>query len=298
MDELEGVRRKYAQRIRDVLWRCHRVRLSDDLVSAFARIPREAFLGPAPWLVRGAPPATAWQRLTSRLAPRRYSSRDWSTRDPHQLYRDVAVAIDAARGLNNGQPSGLALWIQLLDLRRGDRVLHIGCGLGYYTALMAALVAPGEVIGVEIDATLARLARANLASVDSVFVVNGDGAHHDPGPVDAILVNAGVTHPQTLWLDRLRPGGRMLLPLTNHEGIGMMLKVTSQPAGYAARFVSKLLIFHCAGARDVQYSERLASQLAGNAWRSVQSLRRDSHSPDAECWFHGQEFCLSARPIG
>ena len=298
MDELEGVRRKYAHRIRDVLWRRHGVRLSDELVSALAGIPREAFLGPAPWLVRGAAPGTAWERLASRLAPGRHSSRDWSTRDPNQLYRDVAVAIDAARGLNNGQPSGLALWIQLLALRRDDRILHIGCGLGYYTALMAALVAPGEVIGVEIDARLAPLARANLASVDSIFVVNGDGAHYDPGPVDAILVNAGVTHPQTLWLDRLRPGGRMLLPLTNDEGVGIMLKVTHQPAGYAARFVSKLRIFHCAGARGVQYSERLASQLGGNGWRSVQSLRRDSHGPDADCWLHGQEFCLSARPIG
>jgi hypothetical protein len=77
------------------------------------------------------------------------------TRDPNQLYRDVVVAIDPRRGLNNGQPSGVATWLHFLELQAGGRVLHVGCGLGYYTAIIAAAVAPGEVIGVELDAALA-----------------------------------------------------------------------------------------------------------------------------------------------
>ena len=99
------------------------------------------------------------------------------TDDATQLYHpDIVVAIDASRGLNNGQPSGLAAWLQALELRRGDRVLHIGCGLGYYTAIIAAVVAPhGEVIGVELDAGLASRAGANLMSVKRVSVVAGDG---------------------------------------------------------------------------------------------------------------------------
>ena len=139
---------------------------------------------------------------------------------------DIVVAIDASRGLNNGQPSGLAAWLQALELRRGDRVLHIGCGLGYYTAIIAAVVAPhGEVIGVELDAALASRAGANLMSVKRVSVIAGDGCEFDPGPVDAILVNAGATHPRSLWLERLRPGGRMLLPLTDDNGTGILLRV-------------------------------------------------------------------------
>jgi protein-L-isoaspartate(D-aspartate) O-methyltransferase len=153
MTKLESTRRRYAGSICDLLWRRHRLRLSDRLVSAFAEIPREKFLGPPPWLIRGVPTTTLWQRVALFLAGRH--THDWTTGDANQLYRDVAVAIDANRGLNNGQPSGVATWLHFMELQHGDRVIHVGCGLGYYTAVAAAAVAPGEVIGVELDAALA-----------------------------------------------------------------------------------------------------------------------------------------------
>ena len=144
VEVLVSTRRQYAESIRDLLWRRHRLRLSDQLLFAFARVPRENFLGPPPWLIRGVPATTAWQRLMSRIALHQHQSRDWTTRDPNQLYRDVVVAIDPSRRLNNGQPSGVATWLHLLELRSGDRVLQVGCGLGYYTAIIAAAVTPGE----------------------------------------------------------------------------------------------------------------------------------------------------------
>src|SRR5262245_25308851 len=209
METLESTRQRYAERIRKLVWQRSGIRLSDTLVSAFARIHREAFLGPPPWLIRGMPASTLWQRLACRVA-RRHFTPDWTTRDQDQLYRDVVVAIDSGRGLNNGQPSALATWLQLLELQRGERVLHVGCGLGYYTAVIATAVTPGEVIGVEIDAALASQARANLTRVDHVTIVVANGVEYDPGPVDVILVNAGMTHLRALWLDRLRDGGRLL----------------------------------------------------------------------------------------
>src|SRR5262245_58703920 len=175
MEALESRRRRYAENIRKLVWRRHRIRLSDTLVSAFARIPREAFLGPPPWLIRGTPAATPWPRLMSGVTGRHHAP-DWTTRNLDQLYRDVAVAIDAGRGLNNGQPSGLATWLHLLDLQPGERVLHVGCGLGYYTAVMATAVTPGEVIGVEIDAALGSQARANLTGIKNVTIVVANGA--------------------------------------------------------------------------------------------------------------------------
>jgi protein-L-isoaspartate(D-aspartate) O-methyltransferase len=172
------------------------------------------------------------------------------------------VAIDASRGLNNGAPSGLAVWLQVLDLRQGDRVLHIGCGLGYYTAIIATVVAPhGEVIGVELDAALASRAAANLTLVKHANVVAGDGCEFDPGPVDAILVNAGATHPRSLWLERLRLGGRLLLPLTDENGTGIFLRVRREEAGYAAQSVAPATIFHCVGGRDPDLSRAAASRL-------------------------------------
>jgi protein-L-isoaspartate(D-aspartate) O-methyltransferase len=295
MVTLESTRRRYAESIRDLLWRRHRLRLSDRLVEAFAQIPRERFLGSPPWLIRGVPASTVWQRVAVRLAGRQ--ARDRATRDPGQLYRDVAVAIDTNRGLNNGQPSGAATWLHFLELHRGDRVLHIGCGLGYYTAITAATVAPGEVIGVELDAALASRARANLADVRHVTIVDGNGVEYDSGPVDAILVNAGVTHPQALWLDNLRAGGRMLLPLTNELGTGLMLKVTREPNGWTAHFVSGLTIFDCVDGRDPAVCRRVAAGFAEGSWRSVQSIRRDAHEPDRDCWLHVEGLCLSRQAI-
>src|SRR5262245_52842890 len=226
METLESTRGRYAETIRKLVWQRNRIRLSDTLVSAFARIPREEFLGPPPWLIRGTPAATPWQRLMSRITGRRHHASDWTTRDQDQLYRDVVVAIDSGRGLNNGQPSGLATWLHLLELQRGERVLHVGCGLGYYTAVIATAVTPAHVLGIEIDTSLRSHVGANLTHVDHVIIVVANGIDYDPGPVDAILVNAGTTQPRALWLDRLRGGGRMIIPLTNEDGTGMMLKVT------------------------------------------------------------------------
>lgn len=241
------------------------------------------------------PASTLWQRVALFLTGRH--TRDWTTGDANQLYRDVAVAIDANRALNNGQPRGVATWLHFMELQPGDRVLHVGCGLGYYRAVAAAAVAPGEVIGVELDAVLASQARANLGDVKNITMVGGNGVEYDSGAVDAILVNAGVTHPQALWLDNLRVGGRMLLPLTNQHGTGLMLKVTREPNGWTAQFVTGLTIFHCIGGRDTELCARLTAGFAEGSWRSVQSIRRDTHEPDRDCWLHIEGLCLSKRTI-
>ncbi|HTY49263.1 MAG TPA: hypothetical protein VMB48_06195, partial [Steroidobacteraceae bacterium] len=71
---------------------------------------------------------------------------------PRHLCENVLVALDAARRLNNGEPLGLALFLDTLDLRPGERFLHIGCGVGYYTAVAAHALGPrGTVTAVEID---------------------------------------------------------------------------------------------------------------------------------------------------
>lgn len=296
--DLESTRRQFADQIRDVLWRRHRLRMSDELHSAFAQVPREDFLGAAPWLIRGIATTNVWQQIADRLRCRP-PARDWTTSDPACLYHpDFVVAIDASRGLNNGQPSGLALWLHFLELQHGNHVLHVGCGLGYYTAVIATVVGPtGRVVGVEVDGALAARARANLSAFDCVEIVEGDGGEYDPGSVDAILVNAGVTHPRAAWLERLRLGGRTMLPVTDDTGTGMMLKVKREEAGYTAQWISSLTIFACVGGRNPDLSRRLRADFARGGWRSVQSLRRDSHQECADCWLHVDECCLSTRAI-
>jgi protein-L-isoaspartate(D-aspartate) O-methyltransferase len=224
---------------------------------------------------------------------------DWTAVDPEHLYRhDAVVAIDAKRGLNNGQPSGLASWIHFLELHKGDRVLHVGCGLGYYTAIIAEVVGPtGHVIGIEIDPELASRACQNLTYLDHVEVVHADGGEYAARPTDAVFVNAGATHPRSAWLDSLQPAGRMILPLTTENGRGGILRVKRELRGYAARFIFTAQIFHCVGSRDAELSERLHDGFTRGAWRSVQSLRREPHEPSKTCWLHSDQFCLSTLPV-
>ncbi len=94
-------------------------------------------------------------------------------------------------------------------------------GVGYYTAIMAELVGPsGRVTGIEFDPELAARAKANFAGRPNVEILAGDGATVPFDPADVIYVNAGATRPAPAWLDRLKEGGRLVLPLTTAKGFG------------------------------------------------------------------------------
>jgi protein-L-isoaspartate(D-aspartate) O-methyltransferase len=263
------------------------------LVTAFAKVPREDFLGPGPWQIMTPDNGMGGggdYRLTADAHPR-------------HVYHNVLFAIDAERKLNNGAPGSLASWLDALELKEGDDVLHLGCGVGYYTAIIAEVVGPsGHVTGVEIDPTLAARARENLAYLDHVEVVQADGGEYGSKAVDAIFINAGATHLRSVWLDGLKPGGRLLLPLTfaagpEATGMGFMLKVSRQAEEYAARFLSPVMIFPCIGSRDEDSNRRLHEAIKLGTWTTVQSLRRDHHEASETCWLHGKEFCLSTLPV-
>ena len=185
---------------------------SPQLVNAFATVPREQFLGPGPWMVLSENPYMA---ATTSFVGTGLGLRETPDADPGRVYHNIAVAIDPARQLFNGQPGTLAVWLDTLDLAPGARVLHVGAGLGYYTAIIAQAVGPsGRVVGFEIDAALAAAAARNLASLPWVDLRCGDSSQVAGETFDAIVVNAGMTHPLDAWLDALAPGGRMLLPIT------------------------------------------------------------------------------------
>jgi len=137
------------------------------------------------------------------------------TDDARDVYHDVVVALKSEKSLNTGQPSALASWIAALKLEEGARIFHVGCGTGYYTAIMAEVVgSAGAIVAAEIESDLAAQAAENLRDYMNVTVHRGDGATADETSCDAILINAGVTHPHIPWLYSLNEGGRMVLPLT------------------------------------------------------------------------------------
>jgi len=259
------------------------------LVEAFAKVPREHFLGPGPWKL-GSPDFGMQPGL-------RY--RPTEDADPRRLYHNVLVSIDPERNLNNGHPSTLAAWLDAVDIAKGERIFHLGCGLGYYTAVMAEVVGDrGHVTTMEVDPNLAGRAHENLAPWSNVEVLAGDGGLYDPGPVDVIFVNAGVTHPRSVWLDRLKPGGRLLAPLTfdtgGQAGKGGMLLVRREGDSYSAQFVTFVMIYSCTSLRDPELNSGLLKLMGGGKMFSVRSLRRDVHQADDTCLLHASDFCLSA----
>jgi protein-L-isoaspartate(D-aspartate) O-methyltransferase len=267
------------------------------LVAAFARVPREKFLGPSPWQVASA---DSISMALMGLSGSAYVT----TADRSDLYHNVLVALDPDRQLNNGQPSALARWIDSLELQTGDRVYHLGCGVGYYTAIVAEVVgAGGSVVASEVDAALAARARENLEVYTNVSVHAGDGAAFDPGSCDAIFINAGVTHPHRLWLERLSPGGRLVLPLTatmesaNFGGGGFMTKITAGPNGYSARVVSPVGIFSCTSVRDPQMNVALLKAMGSKALLKLKSVRTDPHVQQEGCLAHGTDVCLSTEDL-
>jgi len=246
---LDDCRRFYAQEMRFAA-----SLTSPSLIEACARVPREKYLGPPPWWLASA---DARALSVAGKVPLSYIS----TEDPRDLYHNVVVAIDRTKDINNGQPSALAWWIKALDLKPGDRVCHLGCGVGYYTAIMAEVVGTGgSLLGIEVDEELARRAKQNLGDYSNVTLQAADGVSFDPGPFDAMLVNAGVTHPHPLWMDRLRDGGRLVLPLTLAAtptiGQGIMARITHRGGSLTAEMVTPLAIYSCVGVAIPNSSRR------------------------------------------
>jgi protein-L-isoaspartate(D-aspartate) O-methyltransferase len=266
---------------------------SPSLVEAFATVPREQFLPPGPWDILSMADYTPMAVPPPRKTP---------DADPRHVYHNIGIAIDAERRLFNGHPGTLASWIDMLDLSPGRRVLHLGSGPGYYSAIIGAAVGPtGRVVAIEIDRALAAAARAHLATMPWVDVREGNGTAPLGESFDAILVNAGVTHPRDEWLDALVPGGRLLIPLTYSTPQmgtitkGLMLQATRTAEGFSARSITVVAIYGAIGLRDETLNAALGEAMRRQPFPPIVRLRRDAHEPSADCWLHGPGACWSLR---
>ena len=199
----------------------------------------------------------------------------------------MVVALDASRYLNNGEPSELAAWLDALEVSRGARFLQIGCGVGYYTVLVAHVASPrGLILALEADPELADLARQNLAAYANIEVRHATGPTPADGPFDAVFVNAGATEILPSWLDRLADGGRLLVPLTTTRsinrvggdqiGLGHMLRVERRTESYLARFVSPVGIFQHRRSHRARRADPAGGVSAGRVERGAETAARPS----------------------
>jgi protein-L-isoaspartate(D-aspartate) O-methyltransferase len=213
------------------------------------------------------------------------------------VYQDVLIELDGTKGINNGEPSLWALCFEQLGVRAGDHALHLGCGTGYYTAILAELIGrEGRITAVEIEEELAERAREALEPWPQVKVAHGDGSRGPFEAADEIVVSAGVTHPLPAWLEAVKPGGRLLLPMTASGGSGVMTLLTRRSVeSFAARFLCGVRFIDFSGARDPEVSRQLEKALWRDHGEAVRSLRCDEHEQEQSCWLHGAGWCFSAR---
>jgi protein-L-isoaspartate(D-aspartate) O-methyltransferase len=259
---------------------------SSAIIEAFATVPRERFLGPGPWTMRGLFEGGAYSPQGD---------------DPAVVNHNLSIPTHASRDLYNGQPGLIARWLEDLAIRPGARVAHVGAGTGYYTAILGQLVGPsGRVWAVDVDPGLVERARANVAEWPWIEIAHGDGRAGLPPRSDVVLIHAGATHVLDEWLDALADGGRLLVPLTGAMpamgaslGKGMMLRVTRTGPDWTARVGSMVAVYSLVGGRDDAMNAALGKAMMTGALMKATRLRRDSHEAGAECVLHGATCCLS-----
>jgi protein-L-isoaspartate(D-aspartate) O-methyltransferase len=248
---------------------------------AFGLVPREAFLPPGPWSVIVAG--------TFVRTP---------TADPAFLYQNALIAIDAEKGINNGEPFLHAAWIGAVAPRPGESVVQIGAGGGYYTAVLAVMVLPdGKVTGIEVDKDIARHAKTSLAPFENVTLVAGDAVTLKLPPADIIYVNAGLVAPPVHWLHALNPGGRIIFPWRPTDDIGLAVMATRTELGFAARIVDGAWFIPCTGASDEAITVKRPEPYAARHVRSL-VLTADREPDDTaiaiypDLWFSSEAISL------
>jgi protein-L-isoaspartate(D-aspartate) O-methyltransferase len=146
-------------------------------------------------------------------------------------------ALPIGWGQTISQPFVVALMTQLLDIRPEHRVLEIGTGSGYQTAVLSRLAA--SVYSLEIIAELATQARSRLQRLgyDNIEVRNGDGYHGLAGeaPFDRILIAAAVVEIPPPLLAQLCPGGRLVAPVGAARGLQQLVAVDKKNGGLITR---------------------------------------------------------------
>jgi protein-L-isoaspartate(D-aspartate) O-methyltransferase len=141
--------------------------------------------------------------------------------------------LPIGHGQTISQPFIVALMTELLDVGPGDKILELGTGSGYQTAVLAALGA--SVYSVEIipqlaDAAANRLGRLGLENVHLRAAQGWDGWPSE-APFDAIMVTAAAVRVPPALTRQLRPGGRLIVPVGEPGGHQMLMRIAKSEDG-------------------------------------------------------------------
>lgn len=147
-------------------------------------------------------------------------------RPEHKDDWHIDSPLPIGHGKTDTRPSTLAKMLELLDVQPGQKILDVGTGSGWSTALLATLTGPeGSVIGTELLPELMAFGLTNLKEegLANAAIANAEPDVHglpDEGPFDRILVSADPTELPDALVEQLTPGGVMVIPVD-----GVLLKV-------------------------------------------------------------------------
>jgi len=150
-------------------------------------------------------------------------------------YQDSPLPIESGQTIS--QPYIVALTIDAAGIEKGDKVLEVGAGSGYAAAVIGQIA--DQVIAIERHHELVDLAQGRMKRLgyDNVRIVEGDGTLGWPeeAPFDAIVAAASGSHVPRSWIDQLKPGGRIVMPLGDPHSVQSLVKVTKREDGAIER---------------------------------------------------------------
>jgi protein-L-isoaspartate(D-aspartate) O-methyltransferase len=158
---------------------------------------------------------------------------------PEVVYQDLNIVTQRDKHgmpvVRSTQPSAMASMLAVADVQPGQRILEIGTGTAYNTAILRHLVGEnGRVVTMELDDDVAEAARAHLdrAGVTRVDVITDDGArgYAAHAPYDRIISTSSVWDIPAAWVNQLAPGGLLVTPLS-FGGIQLGAALVPQPQG-------------------------------------------------------------------
>ena len=231
-----------------------------EIERAFRAIHREAFFPDGPWLT---------------LTPAGYVPTPAG--DAILLQQNLLFAIDAEKGINNGEPSLHAAWLAAVLPKPGEHALHVGCGNGFYSAIIANLVdRNGSVTAFEIEPEIATTARRYLAGYPQVAVQTASAVGAILPTSDLIYVNASSCEPLSNWVDALRMNGRLVFPWQAASDLGVSVMITRTANGFSASVLGQALFI------PLKMDARSpALHLRRDAVRNIASLQRSrDRAPD------------------
>lgn len=148
-----------------------------------------------------------------------------------RAFEDIPLPISCGQTIS--QPSVVGAMTEALEVTPRCKVLEVGCGSGYQSAVLARLAR--RVYAIERHRPLVRQARARIEALElsNVAIMTGDGARGwpDQAPFDRILVTAAAEDPPALLIEQLRVGGIMVLPVGQSDDIQQLIKIVKTETG-------------------------------------------------------------------